>query len=817
MRVVRGGAPTGAKLRPLPKHRESEAAGELHTAMHGGVWGLGKRPGDVLAKLDQIPPEALDGVRAIYRDRFDRDLDADAIDEAGKTHRDSVGAALNGERQTARAHELVERFGSGGALAALEMLRTEPQALASALEVATGRPLDVVLQQNLRGEWLEEARAAASGDVVTADVIAIGRALKGSDGGRVGEILARHAGTAKATNTAPIEQAFEARHGKHLRAEVFRRLDTNDCVRSLGVLDGSGPALKAVAVRDARSAVQLADALAADGAAEHYSTIYGEPAERLIRRRFTGRVRDILLAALPQGALPQDDAARAGLSEAARLHLELIDSKDPAAVHARFEGLPAEEAAAITDRYRETFGEDAITTAKRTLGSAAAAELEDVLRGAPTSLEDLVGRLRSRRERLRGGPANALSRLVMDHVVRTAHGKRADHQLTRTTRAAEGGDTARARRLATYAADDLGLYRGAKAKVANTAKTIVGGAATTATIISSGGTASLPALLHTASNATASRIIVGAALEGAEYDRKRVGEDVVQGLAGAAAACVGIEAGGAVARWMTLDLTALVNGSGPAAYSREEVGFLLEFIARASPGLDEAAMIGRGAAAGVAGSTASAAARTAVDGATWRDGVKAGLHKVGEAAKKAFVPGLLIGGGAGALMAFGSPPPLRVFTDAERAELTTTIDVRGTQIPVLGELDAGAKARLIAALEKTHDATGGAALANLDTVYILPLEPLNSGMATHNTLAMDPTMNSGTVIHELGHVEDLAHGRISDILPGFGEAPFVSGYAEHGGKFEDFADTFRVMIERWSSLDPSSKASSIRDALYSAR
>jgi len=63
--------------------------------------------------------------------------------------------------------------------------------------------------------------------------------------------------------------------------------------------------------------------------------------------------------------------------------------------------------------------------------------------------------------------------------------------------------------------------------------------------------------------------------------------------------------------------------------------------------------------------------------------------------------------------------------------------------------------------------------------------------------ALSPAVGAGFITHELGHgVEEAEHVKGAP----WGQPPFVSDYAESKPDIEDFAESFRVYIEKPAEL-----------------
>ncbi len=668
-------------------------------------------------------------------------------------------------------------------------------ALRAGAEAVLGRSLDRWIDKKLSGDERAQAERLLAKDRLGADAIALRSALAARDAARALRLLARH-------GRAMIE-AFSALGGPSLSV-ALARLDRGNAVAARGLLEGQGAVFAAGAVwadlQNGRAgAKQAALRLRAHPVAER-QTIAAE-----FERAFGVTLEQRLGAKLKSAALARR-VLGCEWTLADEAELALAPPADLEAFRAVFAARSRGEAAEVDAAYRARHGYGLSAAVERQFKGLSRRVALDALLGEPATRDELVRRTEALWANERSGARNALSKLLLDHLLRTSHGRRADTHME-ALRARGDAD------MAAYVRGDLRSFQIARAKTADIVAGVGATAAVTAATVVTGGALApaAAAALHGAA-AGMGRFALRGAIDPSRVGASQLFSDVSIGVAAGVGAAIAAQGVAALA-----EVTREQMGAGfrrfygiDVADSATHSAIASEFMLGVTPYGQLAAMTVKGgligAGAGAARQAAEALFQARVRGLS---GVSA-LKLATKSAARGAGLGLLVGGGTGALMSALGAAEFSFLSQEERARLVHPLDFRapdGTlhRIEIVGDVSPEYLRWIEQELSALSAKTGGIGVQGIRGIYVLDLGPEVAGLAgPGDAIALEPTYDGSTLAHEAGHIADYDFGSVLHELSSpahgpFGRPPFISDYASTDAH-EDFAETHESLISNWDEI-----------------
>lgn len=599
-----------------------ERAQELHRAMKGGLTGWGTDEDAVIRALSKLSPDQIRELRAIYRENYGTELDADISEELSGAELGQAEALLKGDAVAATADALAAAMAGAGTdedalRSILKNYTGDRAALERTFQKRHGTSLYAALRGELSGDSFIEIDALRCGETATAAAARIHAAV---DGLGTDEATLKQALTELSpADRREVGKIYRALYGESLESAIegdVAGLDLDDA-RALKSGDlTTAAAARVKAALDAGSSRDLIAEFTGKSATERAALIAAYD-----RRYGSGAGDENHLLEHLKSELPTADfdrvesAIRTGeVSLAQRLHAAVDGLGTGAEIGDLLKelgDLPESAARVVATEYERRYNEPLAAALKGDLSGRLAFDAELYLNGLPADPVQrelvLAKRYIAQIEHDRSsGIANGIVDKFSDH------GERADLSATRLqalVRRIERGDTPSEvelkalRELNSWAKSALQDVRDAKDSAANAAATAGATIAAGAAIVATAGAAT-PLVVAAATGAGAVGYTGAKALaQGADYETDGIAADLASGGIEGAANVVG----------------AGIAAKAVAAIPKGALGRAVGFVA------DGAIDAGLGGAAG-------GAVQAGFTKETWENGISSGLAAVGQAA-----------------------------------------------------------------------------------------------------------------------------------------------------------------------------------------
>lgn len=630
----------------------------------------------IIDALKGKTPAEVEAIRQAYQDRYGRDLDADVIDACddvfdSNAQLDQVKHLLKGERLEAEASRLqdaLDNWFSPDAEVVHEILESpeRDQILEKFNEqYAEQHGLDPskdakenfreVIKSKLQGLDQEIALALLDDKKELAEALKLHKAINDGKNEELIALLEKHQDSPE--TLAAIRAAYNERFKESLDTTIenvmFRHPNARGEVQDAAVTNEQ-KYLKAQAIALAKGDKQEAAVLGIREALEH--DIFSSPDEEKIqhiienadvatRERIKRELGPRLQEELDKdGYLIVRDLLETGkLTDVDKLRLAMKDAgTKEEEIKAILDGKSKEEIETLCQQYKEKFGRDLKADLKDELSGDDWFDVQEMLRGNPTTLEERYAAMERRYRHDRSGATGFVDLFSKEGEIMDADFKRSQAYMEKV----RNGTATAAERSALEGM--LGLnknnaeaYRAAKNAIADTAADVGTAIAATAVVVGTGGTGI--GLVVAFAAAATTRATIKATIKGDGYGQEELATDVGYAALEVATAKVGLLASKVAAR--------LIPKSGIAQVAVE------------------------GLVDGAGGGALGGAAETALNEGVWKDGLGRAMERIAVGAGVGAAAGA-VGGVAGNIVSdLGSHAVKSVVGHAKSVDVPLAVDL----------------------------------------------------------------------------------------------------------------------------------------------
>lgn len=529
---------------PDPK-KISAAANNLFKAMDG----LGTDESAVHNAMRGMNAAEIAALKREYQDHFGRDLMSDIRDEMSGEDLEEAEAMLTADPVQSAVAQLNNAangglFGWGTDEAKInDVLSKLPdeatrKKVAEEYEKKTGTKLDQMLQDELSSYDLDQSKALLSGDKTSAAAIKLDQAMNGglfgwgTDEKGVYDALA---GCKTKEERDAMAKAYKDRTGEDLGAAFGREMSGAEKDVADSMLAGNEAAAAAAKIKvaaegwgtDEQSIYKEFENITAsekdpvkakakrDALIAAYNEKYGdsknggESFDQMIGSEFSGMDREKAAMLAQEGKLSDTFALNYAMNSGPLGGL----GTDEALLRTTLEGKTAEQIAKIKADYRQAYGRELTDDIGGEVDGRDGFEIGQMLKGKPTTPQEMADRANEAWEFERGSGSSWLSNGVMDifsnrgAVLDMQHARiQETFEKSKADGAIDPAEAKRVEQLFGWQGQDVKNYQEAKDSVANTTATVATIAAAAALTAASGGTGA-PALVAALSGMGASTTV----------------------------------------------------------------------------------------------------------------------------------------------------------------------------------------------------------------------------------------------------------------------------------------------------------------------
>lgn len=545
---AQGAAPNqGGQAPPARPYDPNRDSHNLYQAMKGGVTGLGCDREAVFRALEGKTPEQVAALRANYRDRFDRDLDADLNYELTGHEETRAQALMRGDSTQADAAALrysVDGLGTSEDLIyrTLEGKSAEQrQAIMNSYREQYGRDLRQDIRADMSGSELQRAEALLDGNQARADAARINYARSGIFTTDRESIYQTLEGKTPEQRAALIEE-YRRNYNIDLSQELRNDLSGYEGDRAQALLRGDQAGARAATIKQAMHGGIFG--LGTDEEAIN-RTLEGKTAEerRQILAAYSRQYGD--MRADMRGDMSGNDLEhaetllqRGRISDAQRVQYGLEEwGVNEDSVNAALRGKSREEIAQIRQEYRQRTGRELDSEVVRRMSGRDEFDAQMSLQGRAETPEEALRQAHERREYERSGMSNWVPGVGRHNDRLDRNLDRAEEQYQRYQQAVQEGrhedaqaERARLNQLIGYTTQDVEILREAKDTATDVvSNTLAGAAAIGVTVLTAGTAAPAVVALYGGGAATGTRVLTRGAMQGDAYTHDQLQEDLLMG------------------------------------------------------------------------------------------------------------------------------------------------------------------------------------------------------------------------------------------------------------------------------------------------